>query len=156
MVAIVRITVNGLIGTHTRTYTQKKRVRDRDRVYLLIKVRVRACAREFVYVVFGPPNRVQERPRHTTAKMGLRRPGVIKDYEEMPGANVPPGGRVHVDMTEHHAIGAGAPIMDAHQHNGGLGQEFEMASVSVVPDGKTTRCERHTCRRLPICVQFDG
>lgn len=156
MVAIVRITVNGLIGTHTRTYTQKKRVRDRDRVYLLIKVRVRvrACAREFVYVVFGL--QPCARTTKTTAKMGLRRPGVIKDYEEMPGANVPPGGRVHVDMTEHHAIGAGAPIMDAHQHNGGLGQEFEMASVSVVPDGKTTRCERHTCRRLPICVQFDG
>lgn len=67
--------------------------------------------------------------------MGLRRPGVIKDYEEMPGANVPPG-RVHVNMTEHQATAGGATIMDAHQHNGGLGQEFEMASVSVVPDGK--------------------
>lgn len=55
--------------------------------------------------------------------MGLRRPGVTKDYEEMPGANVPPSQNIGL------ALHAG---MDA---NGGLDQGFELASVSVVPDG---------------------
>lgn len=56
--------------------------------------------------------------------MGLRRPGATKDYEEMPGANVPPSQNV--------GLGASGGI-DA---GGGLDQGFELASVSVVPDGK--------------------
>lgn len=55
--------------------------------------------------------------------MGLRRPGATKDYEEMPGANVPP--------TQN--IGYGAPSgLDPINC---LDQGFELASVSVVPDG---------------------
>lgn len=51
--------------------------------------------------------------------MGLRRAGVTRDYEEMPGANVPvPGLDTNGQINEHI-----------------IGQEFEMASVSVVPDG---------------------
>lgn len=51
--------------------------------------------------------------------MGLRRSGVTKDYEEMPGTNVPTG----LEATE---INRDHP----------LSQEFELSSVSVVPDGK--------------------
>lgn len=50
--------------------------------------------------------------------MGLRRAGVPRDYEEMPGANLPVG----VD---------GMPENLSHV----IGQDFELASVSVVPDG---------------------
>lgn len=58
--------------------------------------------------------------------MGLRRPGATKDYEEMPGNNVPP------------ARDGGIPANSLHagiDPNNGLGQGFELASVSVVPDG---------------------
>lgn len=50
--------------------------------------------------------------------MGLRRSGVTKDYEEMPGANVPTGLEA-VETNRDHP----------------LSQEFELSSVSVVPDG---------------------
>jgi len=50
-------------------------------------------------------------------KMGLRRSGVTKDYEEMPGANVPTG-------------------LEGVETNRDHPQEFELSSVSVVPDGK--------------------
>lgn len=50
--------------------------------------------------------------------MGLRRSGVTKDYEEMPGANVPTGLEAVETNREHP-----------------LSQEFELSSVSVVPDG---------------------
>lgn len=54
--------------------------------------------------------------------MGLRRPGAPKDYEEMPGTNVSIG-----------QDGLGASINSATQHI--INQEFELASVTVVPDG---------------------
>lgn len=65
--------------------------------------------------------------------MGLRRPGASKDYEEMAGANVH-----HVNMipSAHAANGAATALDALHPHTSGLSQEFEMASVSVVPDGK--------------------
>lgn len=55
--------------------------------------------------------------------MGLRRPGVTKDYEEMPGANVPP--------SQNNGFGPPGGM----EPSNGLDQGFEMASVSVVPDG---------------------
>lgn len=51
--------------------------------------------------------------------MGIRRGGG-KDYEEMPGTNIPVNGTLTQIQTDQ-------PIM---------GQEFELASVSVVPDGE--------------------
>lgn len=61
--------------------------------------------------------------------MGLRRPGVIKDYEEMPGANVPvPSKNLHhtsrISIHHHGDIGSHP-----------MGHDLEMSSVSVVPDG---------------------
>ncbi|KAG4067693.1 hypothetical protein HA402_005465 [Bradysia odoriphaga] len=53
--------------------------------------------------------------------MGLRRSGVTKDYEEMPGANVPTGLET-VEANREHP----------------LSQEFELSSVSVVPDDTYT------------------
>lgn len=53
--------------------------------------------------------------------MGLRRPGVTREYEEMPGTNVPKNLRVN-NISE----GISHPIA----------QDLEMSSVSVVPDGK--------------------
>lgn len=83
--------------------------------------------------------------------MGLRRPGAPKDYEEMAGANVPPTRtqqhRQHQshDMHDHqqqqqHPSGLSLEqLQQQQQHsNGIMGQEFEMASVSVVPDGKSS------------------
>lgn len=75
-------------------------------------------------------------------KMGLRRPGVIKEYEEMPGANVPgtpsktyqnPNnhnlhGQIH---QTHHSQRTIPPSNDM-----SICQDLEMSSVSVVPDGK--------------------
>lgn len=55
--------------------------------------------------------------------MGLRRPGVPKDYEEMPGTNLPSGSD-------------GLPASELNAHSSVLDQQFEFASVSVVPDGK--------------------
>lgn len=64
--------------------------------------------------------------------MGLRRPGVVKDYEEMPGANIPVNVSNGIPRPMHHHprnIGLIEPV--AHP----LGQDLEMSSVSVVPDG---------------------
>lgn len=68
--------------------------------------------------------------------MGLRRPGVGKDYEEMPGANVPPLRKNHHHHHLHQNI---SPRTHLH-HNGDIGShpmghDLEMSSVSVVPDG---------------------
>lgn len=72
--------------------------------------------------------------------MGLRRPGVVKDYEEMPGANIPVNASNGISRSVHHH-----PHLPPHHHprNIGLiepgahpmGQDLEMSSVSVVPDG---------------------
>lgn len=59
--------------------------------------------------------------------MGLRRPGATKDYEEMPGANVPP--------LQNLGFAAPGSLHGGMDSSGGLDQGFEMASVSVVPDG---------------------
>lgn len=56
--------------------------------------------------------------------MGLRRPGATKDYEEMNGANVP------TDETATSQNNFETPTNCP---------EFEMTSVSVVPDGKMVR-----------------
>lgn len=61
-------------------------------------------------------------------KMGLRRSGVTKDYEEMPGANVPTG-LESVEADREHP----------------LSQEFELSSVSVVPDGRFFSIYRIFC-----------
>lgn len=52
--------------------------------------------------------------------MGVRRPNAVRGYEEMSGANVP-------DQLPSSANGTNMEIPP---------QEFELASVSVVPDGK--------------------
>lgn len=69
--------------------------------------------------------------------MGLRRPGVTKDYEEMPGANVPmPSKHIHHSHL-HSQIHGNSP----HSHRStqvddlNVCQNLEMSSVSVVPDG---------------------
>lgn len=62
--------------------------------------------------------------------MGLRRPGTTKEYEEMPGVNVP--------VTENgNGIRSSARSTLPIQPNG-RAREFELtsATVSVVPDGK--------------------
>ena len=53
--------------------------------------------------------------------MGLRRSGVTKEYEEMPGANVPTDLETAETNREHP-----------------FSQEFELSSVSVVPDDTYT------------------
>lgn len=53
--------------------------------------------------------------------MGLRRPGNTKDYEEMNGSNVPTNGELSQPNSE---------TTIPHR------QEFELTSVSVVPDGQ--------------------
>lgn len=70
--------------------------------------------------------------------MGLRRPGVGKDYEEMPGENVPPK-----TLHYHHLHQNSAPRPNVH-HNSDIGShpmghDLEMSSVSVVPDGLYTQ-----------------
>lgn len=52
--------------------------------------------------------------------MGVRRPNAVRGYEEMAGANVP-------DQLPSSANGTNLDLPP---------QEFELASVSVVPDGK--------------------
>lgn len=80
--------------------------------------------------------------------MGLRRPGVIKDYEEMPGANVPePSMHTNHHMHPHHHRIHNTRIHNNHSsqlpqrnvnHTGDMTmcQDLEMSSVSVVPDGE--------------------
>lgn len=72
--------------------------------------------------------------------MGPRRPGLTKEYEEMPGANVPISStHIHHNHLHNHSI---HPRSNPHvQRNTQAGdltvcQELEMSSVSVVPDGK--------------------
>lgn len=69
--------------------------------------------------------------------MGLRRPGVGKDYEEMPGANVPPLAKSH---RHHHQLHQNISPRTHLHHNSDIGShpmghDLEMSSVSVVPDG---------------------
>lgn len=69
--------------------------------------------------------------------MGLRRPGVAKDYEEMPGANVAPLGKSY--HNHHHLHQNASPRTHLHQNSDigshPMGHDLEMSSVSVVPDG---------------------
>lgn len=74
--------------------------------------------------------------------MGLRRPGVIKDYEEMPGANVPEPS-MHTNHHHHHHNSripnhsSQLPQQNVHQTGDmTMCQDLEMSSVSVVPDGE--------------------
>lgn len=66
--------------------------------------------------------------------MGLRRPGATKDYEEMPGANLPIPSKNILHISNHH------PQRNSLHHgdlmNHAMCQDLEMSSVSVVPDGK--------------------
>ncbi|XP_055690873.1 synaptic vesicle 2-related protein [Lutzomyia longipalpis] len=67
--------------------------------------------------------------------MGVRRPGITRGYEEMQGANV---ATVNVAIAGHTT-----PIATHNHHQvppqtGAMAQEFEMASVSVVPDDTFT------------------
>lgn len=69
--------------------------------------------------------------------MGLRRPGVAKDYEEMPGVNVAPLAKSY--HNHHHLHQNASPRTHLH-HNSDIGShpmghDLEMSSVSVVPDG---------------------
>lgn len=68
--------------------------------------------------------------------MGLRRPGV-KDYEEMPGANVPMPSK-HIHHGHHHNQNHLNSHSTRNTQAGDLSvcQDLEMSSVSVVPDGK--------------------
>lgn len=71
--------------------------------------------------------------------MGLRRPGVTKDYEEMPGANVPmPSKHIHHTHLHNHSMHSN-PHSQRNAQAGDLtvfgNQDLEMSSVSVVPDG---------------------
>jgi hypothetical protein len=58
--------------------------------------------------------------------MGIRRPG-SKGYEEVEGVNIP-------------TVKTGAPSQNANGINNNVlaSPEFELASVSVVPDGKNS------------------
>lgn len=68
--------------------------------------------------------------------MGLRRPGVTKDYEEMPGANVPmPSKHIHHSHL-HSQIHSNLHSQRSSQAGDlTVCQDLEMSSVSVVPDG---------------------
>lgn len=72
--------------------------------------------------------------------MGLRRPGVIKDYEEMPGTNVPASPK---HLHSHHNHLHNQIHSNPHSQRSipqsndmSICQDLEMSSVSVVPDGK--------------------
>lgn len=82
--------------------------------------------------------------------MGLRRPGVAKDYEEMPGANVAPLAKGY--HNHHHLHQNASPRTHLH-HNSDIGShpmghDLEMSSVSVVPDGL---CSTNIAGWLCIC-----
>lgn len=68
--------------------------------------------------------------------MGLRRPGITKDYEEMPGANVPMPSK-HIHHSHLHNQSHSNAHLPRNQPAGDLSvcQDLEMSSVSVVPDG---------------------
>lgn len=68
--------------------------------------------------------------------MGLRRPGVTKDYEEMPGANVPMPSK-HIHHSHLHNQSHSNVHLPRNTPAGDLSvcQDLEMSSVSVVPDG---------------------
>lgn len=68
--------------------------------------------------------------------MGLRRPGVTKDYEEMPGANVPMPSK-HIHHSHLHNQTHSSTHIPRNTQAGDLSvcQDLEMSSVSVVPDG---------------------
>lgn len=75
--------------------------------------------------------------------MGLRRPGVIKEYEEMPGANVPAPSKHTNHHHHHHHHSRNQNHTVQHPQRSTLQtsdmstcQDLEMSSVSVVPDGK--------------------
>lgn len=74
--------------------------------------------------------------------MGLRRPGVVKDYEEMPGANVPgTPSKQYQNHHNHHVHGQNQqnhhPQRNIPPSNDmSICQDLEMSSVSVVPDGE--------------------
>lgn len=72
-------------------------------------------------------------------KMGLRRPGVTKDYEEMPGANVPtPSKHLHSHHNHlHNQIHSNPHSQRSIPQSNDMSicQDLEMSSVSVVPDG---------------------
>lgn len=69
--------------------------------------------------------------------MGLRRPGATKDYEEMPGTNLPIQSKNNHHINNHHHH---HPQRNSLHHadlvNHTICQDLEMSSVSVVPDGK--------------------
>lgn len=70
--------------------------------------------------------------------MGLRRPGVTKDYEEMPGANVPIPSK-HIHHGHHHHNPNHLNSHSTRNTQAGdlsVCQDLEMSSVSVVPDGE--------------------
>lgn len=69
--------------------------------------------------------------------MGLRRPGVTKEYEEMPGANVPISS-TYIHHSHLHKHSPSNPHVQRNTQAGDLTvcQDLEMSSVSVVPDGK--------------------
>lgn len=69
--------------------------------------------------------------------MGLRRPGVTKDYEEMPGANLPMPSK-HIHHSHLHNQNHPNAHLPRNTQAGDLSvcQDLEMSSVSVVPDGK--------------------
>lgn len=69
--------------------------------------------------------------------MGLRRPGVTKDYEEMPGTNVPMPSK-HIHHSHLHNQINSSPHLQRNTHQASdltVCQDLEMSSVSVVPDG---------------------
>lgn len=68
--------------------------------------------------------------------MGLRRPGVTKDYEEMPGTNIPMPSK-HIHHSHLHNQSHSSPHSQRGIQTGDLSvcQDLEMSSVSVVPDG---------------------
>lgn len=74
--------------------------------------------------------------------MGLRRPGVIKEYEEMPGTNVPAPSKHTHHHNHHHSRNqnhSGQHPQRINNQTGGdmaMCQDLEMSSVSVVPDGE--------------------
>lgn len=56
--------------------------------------------------------------------MGVRREGYSRGYEEMTGTNIPPNSTNNTHLSNNGDL---APA---------LGPEFELSSVTVIPDGK--------------------
>lgn len=71
--------------------------------------------------------------------MGLRRPGLTKEYEEMPGANVPmPSKHTHLSHLHNQTHANSHSQRSAQAGDLSVCQDLEMSSVSVVPDGLYT------------------